>query len=233
MTTEVQTKPQGQDGRAAVAPGAAELSHIARVSRQPSFRISTVLFVLAAALLVTSTFFPYWKMRLNAPQYPQGLYIVVYVDRMEGDIREIDGLNHYIGMKPLEEAAQLERTLAPIAIAVMALFIIGVAFIHSKWFAVLAIPVMLFPFIFLLDMFVWLYYYGHSLDPQAPLSSSIKPFTPTVLGTGTVGQFSTTATLQIGWYMALAAAILTAIGLHYRRAARLAAERQAQETRNG
>lgn len=140
-------------------------------------------------------------------------------------MREIDGLNHYIGMKPLEEAARIERSLAPIAMVIIGLMILGVALIHSKWFALLAIPAMLFPLIFLGDLWIWLWYYGNNLDPTAALSSSIKPFTPTVLGTGHVGQFSTIATLQIGWYMALAAAVLTAVGLHYRRQARLATER--------
>lgn len=198
------------------------LSTIAKVSRQPSFRLSTALLIAAAALLAISTFAPYWRMRLNAPQYPGGLFVTVYVDHMEGDVAEIDGLNHYIGMRPLNEAANIERSLAPIAIVVIALMIIGVAFIHSKWFAVFAIPAMTFPFIFLADMWVWLWYYGNNLDPTAPLSAAVKPFTPAILGTGYVGQFSTTANLQLGWYIALVAAILAGFGLHYRRRARLA-----------
>lgn len=202
-----------------------KLSKIAKVSRQSSFRLSTVLLIAAAAFLAISTFLPYWRIRLNAPQYPNGLFITVYINHLEGDVREVDGLNHYIGMAPLEEAANIERSLAPIAMVVIALMIISVAFIHSKWFAVLAIPAMLFPFVFLADMWVWLWYYGNNLDPTAALSSAIKPFTPAILGTGVVGQFSTTAILQIGWYLALLAAILTGAGLHYRRQARLAVER--------
>ena len=200
------------------------LSTIAKISRQPSFRLSTALLIAAAAILAISTFLPYWRIRLNAPQYSNGLFIIVYVNHMEGDVREVDGLNHYIGMAPLEEAANIERSLAPIAMVVIAFMIISVAFIHSKWFAILALPAMLFPFIFLADMWVWLWYYGNHLDPTAALSSSIKPFTPAILGTGVVGQFSTTATLQLGWYLALLAAILTGIGLHYRRKARLLVE---------
>ena len=202
-----------------------ELSTIAKVSRQSSFRLSTALLIAAAAILAISTFLPYWRIRLNAPQYPNGLFVIVYVNHMEGDVREVDGLNHYIGMAPLEEAANIERSLAPIAMVAIALMIISVAFIHSKWLAVLAIPAMLFPFIFLADMWVWLWYYGNHLDPTAALSSSIDPFTPAILGTGVVGQFSTTAVLQIGWYLALLASILTGVGLHYRRQARLAVER--------
>ncbi|MEZ4637038.1 MAG: hypothetical protein R2856_19145 [Caldilineaceae bacterium] len=79
---------------------------------------------------------------------------------------------------------------------------------------------MTFPIIFLADMWIWLWYYGNHLDPTAPLSSAIKPFTHAILGTGHVGQFSTTATLLPGWYLAAVAAVLTGIGLHYRRKAR-------------
>jgi copper chaperone NosL len=197
---------------------------LAQMARQPSFRHSAVLFVIAAVLLVASTFLPYWRMRLNAPQYPSGLYVTVYVNHMTGDIQEIDGLNHYIGMAPLEHAAQLERSLAPIALTVIVLMIIGLAFIHSRWLAILAIPAMTFPFVFLADMWIWLWYYGNNLDPTAALSSSIKPFTPALIGTGHVGQFSTTAVLQPGWYLALLAAILTAAALILRRRARLAAQ---------
>lgn len=205
-STESTTKTQKPDENE-------ELSAIARISRQPSFRLSTGLLIAAAALLAISTFLPYWKMRLNAPQYPSGLFVTVYVNHMEGDVAEIDGLNHYIGMRPLGEAAQIERAIAPIAMLVIGLMIIGVAFIHSKWLAVFAIPAMTFPFIFIADLWVWLWYYGNNLDPTAALSSSVKAFTPAVLGTGYVGQFSTTAVLQPGWYLALAAAILVGFGL--------------------
>ncbi|MEZ4710432.1 MAG: cytochrome C [Caldilineaceae bacterium] len=208
----------------AVEDALPQLSETARLARQPSFRVSTALLIGAAVMLAISTFFPYWRMRLNAPQYPQGLFVIVYVNHMEGDVREIDGLNHYIGMKPLDNAANIERSIAPIAMVVIGLMIVSVALIHSKWFAVLAIPTMLFPFVFLADMWVWLWYYGNNLDPTAALSSSIKAFTPAILGTGHVGQFSTTATLQPGWYLALIAALLAGFGLHYRRRARLASQ---------
>ncbi len=221
------TDPTGSTPASAAAPESGEkLSAIARLSRQPSFRISTLFFVAAAILLALSTFFPYWRMRLNAPQYPKGLYVTVYVNHMTGDVAEIDGLNHYIGMARLDEAAKIERAIAPIAMILIALLILGVALIHSKWFAIFAIPAMTFPLIFLADLWIWLRFYGNNLDPTAPLSSAIKPFTPAVLFTGHVGQFSTTAWVLPGWYVALLAAILTGVGLHYRRQARLAVEKE-------
>jgi hypothetical protein len=194
-------------------------SKMAQVARQPTFRYSAILLMTAAVMLVASIFLPYWRMRLNAPQYPKGLFVTVYVNHMAGDIGEIDGLNHYIGMASLEKAAQIERSLAPVALLVIVLMIVSLAFIHSKWASILALPAMSFPLVFLADMWVWLWYYGNHRDPSAALSSAVKPFTPAILGTGHVGQFSTTAWLQPGWYLALLAALLTGIALWLQRQA--------------
>jgi hypothetical protein len=211
--------------RATLAGSDSQLTEIQAVVRQSGFLRSTVLFVAAVGLLVASTFLPYWHMRLNAPQFPQGLDLTVYIDHMEGDISTIDNLNHYIGMKPLKEAAQIERVLAPLALTVLVLLVAATAFIHRKWFAPLVLPAMFLPVVFLADMYYWLRSYGLGLDPRAALSSSVKPFVPTLLGHGTIGQFSTDAALQPGFWLAAAGSVLLILGLHYRRQARLAAER--------
>jgi copper chaperone NosL len=205
-----------KEGHSESHPEVSPVSPVTQLARQPTFQASALLLVAAAAMLVASVFLPYWRMRLNAPQYPNGLFVTVYVNHMAGDIREIDGLNHYIGMAPLEGAAQIERSLAPLALGAFVLMIVGLAFIHRKWAFILALPAMSFPFVFLADMWVWLWYYGNHLDPTAALSSAVKPFTPTILGTGHVGQFSTTAWLLPGWYLALLAAGLTGAALWLR-----------------
>jgi copper chaperone NosL len=194
---------------------------------QSRYRLPTALFVVACALLVTSILFPWWHMRLNAPQYPRGLDLTVYIDHVEGDIREIDGLNHYIGMKKLSEAASFERGLSLIALGAMVLLILATAFVHRKWFAPLTLPALLLPLVFLADMYYWLWNYGHTLNPTAALSGAIKPFTPALLGHGTIGQFSTDAWLMLGFWLACGASVLIILGLHFRRQARRAAARGA------
>ncbi len=188
--------------------------------RHGPYRLSSLFFAGAAALVVASIFFPYWRMRLNAPQYPKGLFLTVYIDHLQGDISEIDGLNHYIGMAPLSEAAGIERLLAPVAMAAIVLMVLATAFVHRKWFAPLTLPAMLLPLVFLGDMYYWLRSYGQNLDPSAALSSAIKPFTPTLIGHGEIGQFSTDASLEPGFWLAVGASILINVGLHYRRKAR-------------
>jgi len=173
----------------------------------------------AAILLIASIFLPYWKMTLHAPQYPKGLSVQAYVNRLTGDVAEIDGLNHYIGMRPLEEAAQLERSLSIAAIVGISLLVVAAIFIHSPFAAMLTLPALLFPVIFLGDMYYWLRNFGLNLDPKAPLSSAIDPFVPPILGEGLIAQFRTVAQVQSGFFLALAASIAIGAGLYFQRKA--------------
>lgn len=183
------------------------------------YMLPVILLGLAAACLVLSIFLPYWNMTLEAPQYPNGLKVRTYVNRLEGDVQEIDGLNHYIGMRPLNEAAQLERSLSIFLISATALLVVAAIFIHSKWAALLALPAVLYPFIFLADMYYWLRNFGQNLDPTAALSNYIEPFVPTLLGEGLIGQFKTIATLGPGFYLAALGSILILAGLYFQRRA--------------
>ena len=183
------------------------------------FRLPIIFFLIAALLLIASIFLPYWKMTLQAPQYPKGLSIQAYIYKLTGDVGEIDGLNHYIGMRPLAEAAQLERSLSIAAVSVLSLLLVAAIFIHSKYTVLLALPAILYPFIFLGDMYYWLRNFGLNLDPAAPLSNAIKPFVPPILGVGKLAQFVTIAQVQSGFYLALMASIFILIGLYFQRRA--------------
>jgi hypothetical protein len=160
--------------------------------------------------------YPFWHIRLEAPQYPDGLQLTIFLDHVEGRVREINGLNHYIGMAKLQSAATLEKALAPYAVGFaafgIALFLFG-AGRKRRWLAF--IPAVLFPVGFFADLFGWMYYFGHSLDPRAPIN--IDSFTPTVLGPGTIGQFRTVAQPGTGFYVASAAILVIAAAWWARR----------------
>jgi len=181
--------------------------------------LPTLLFVAAAVLLIISVLQPWWQLKLNAPQYPNGLYVVAYVNQMTGDVSEIDGLNHYIGMRPLREAAQFEQSISVAGIIAIALLILAAAFVHSKWAALLALPALVLPVFFLADLQFWLANFGMNLDPNAALSSSIKPFIPPVLWKGTIAQFSTVPRLLTGFWLAVTASGLILVGLFFHRRA--------------
>lgn len=183
------------------------------------YLLPTFLLIVAGALVGGSYFLPYWKMKLIAPQYPKGLHVQAYLNRLEGDVAEIDGLNHYIGMRPLNDAAQLERNNSAMLMMVLAALLVAGVFIHNWWAGVIAMPVVLFPIGFLADLQYWLATFGTNLDPKAPLSSSIKPFVPPVLGVGTIGQFKTVADPASGLWLATAASLVVLVALYFHRRA--------------
>lgn len=201
------------------------------------FLTPTFIFMFARVLLLVSIFLPYWHMELEAPQYPDGLFLTAYVNHLEGDVAEIDGLNHYIGMRPLGEAAQFEREMSIWIIIAMVLLVEGAALVHTKWAVLLAIPAIGFPIGFLVDLQFWMAHFGQNLDPDAPLSNAVKPFTPTVLGEGGIGQFKTYAALGYGYWAAVGCSIFTIVGFYFHRRAyrplAIAQKQNKQRTKQG
>ncbi|MFO0839935.1 MAG: cytochrome C [Phycisphaerae bacterium] len=183
------------------------------------YRLPTILLLVAGTMLGASYTQPYWKMTLHAPQYPKGLHVQAYLNRLVGDVKEIDGLNHYIGMRPLNDAAQFERATSAMLIGAVALLLVGAILIHNWWAALLALPALLLPLGFLADLQYWLATFGTNLDPKAALSSSIKPFVPPVLGVGVIGQFKTVASAGIGLWIAIASSLVVLIALWFHRRA--------------
>lgn len=190
-----------------------------RAKNRLRYLLPTGFMLGAGILLVVSMLFPYWRLTLHAPQYPKGLSVTVFVNRSAGDVKEIDGLNHYIGMRPLDEAAKIEKAISKVAITLIAVLVVAGSFIHTRWVVLLALPGLLFPAIFLGDLGWWLWNFGTHLDPTAPLSSSIKPFVPPVLGWGKVGQFKTFAQPELGLWIAGVASLSILAGLYFHRQA--------------
>ena len=180
----------------------------------PSF-----LFAAARVALLAAVFLPFWQIRVEAPQYPDGLRISVYLNHAAGDVNEVDLLNHYIGMRSLTEAAPLERSVSIAALVALVLMIEAAQYVHTRWTLLLCVPAVVFPAFFLADLHYWLVAFGQHLDPSAPLSAAVKPFTPPLLGDGHIGQFATQASVGPGLWLAATAAILTLAGLWFHRRA--------------
>ncbi|MEK7249118.1 MAG: hypothetical protein AAB209_01720, partial [Bacteroidota bacterium] len=71
---------------------------------------SRVLVVVGALMLLPTFFFPLWNLTLYSNQFPDGLVLNIYSSKLEGgktanrdDLKEINSLNHYIGMRALKE----------------------------------------------------------------------------------------------------------------------------------
>jgi copper chaperone NosL len=172
----------------------------------------------AAAVLLVALALPWWQISMVAPQYPYGLHVTTWFFALAGDVREVDELNHYIGFMPLGSIAALERHLAFAAGPLALMLLAACSAIRSRAGALLAVPAIMLPAVFVIDLAAWLRYAGHHLDPHAALSGAVMPWTPVLFGAGGVGQFHTESIFEPGFYFALlaAAAAIAAIVLQFK-----------------
>lgn len=187
------------------------------------FLVRTLAAIAAAALVWIAADLPLWSMTMRAPQYPKGLRIEAYGTGMTGDLKELNILNHYIGMPPLDPAPARETKLFPIGIA--ALIVLCLVSPFHRWLRRLAIGATIaMPLGVLADLQWWLYTYGHSLAPKAPIR--LPPFTPLVIGSSTMGNFESSSMISTGILCMFGAAlVLFAGGWLSRRMAPAAAAR--------
>jgi copper chaperone NosL len=161
---------------------------------------SAISISIAGVLLVASLFFPWWGMNFIAPQYPEGLDIVVYPNKLKGNIDIINGLNHYIGMKPISEKSIPELAYLPHVIGLMALFTFVVAFVRKKsWLYVLIAVFVIGGALGIYDIHRWLVDFGTNLDDNAPIK--IEPFVPPIWGENRIANFITNSYFTTGSYI--------------------------------
>ena len=100
--------------------------------KQKISMLSKILATIAAIALVISLMVPLWSIYLDAPQYPEGLRLQIWANKIAGDVDIINGLNHYIGMKTLHTEDFIEFTLLPYIIIFFAILFIATAWLFGK-----------------------------------------------------------------------------------------------------
>lgn len=173
--------------------------------RRPLNLLSRSLLLLGAFALVGAIFLPLWKISLLAPQYQEGLELFIYSHQIEAgnngqDLVEINGLNHYIGMKPIDEADFVEMKWVPFALGFFFVFTLR-AMIFGRMSQLVDLFVLFLYFgLFSMGSFYYrLYSYGHELDPTAPVT--IEPFRPVMFGENQIANFTQWSYPQSGAYL--------------------------------
>ena len=171
-------------------------------------RASTIAMWTAAVAILGVFVFPLWKISLHAPQYPQGLGIDIWIHRVEGatphDLQNINGLNHYIGMKAIVPDSIPElRYMKYFAIGLSALAA-AVAIARRRW---MLIAWMVFAVALagagMYDFYKWEYAYGHELNPEAAIKIPGMSYQPPMIGTKQLLNFTTTAYPGVGGLLAM------------------------------
>ena len=146
-----------------------------------------VLMVLALICLGAVFFFPLWQILLDAAQFPGGLQLHIWINKISGTdkyiLQNINILNHYIGMKAIHPDSIPELVFFPIIVYTMLglgalTLIINKAWSYLGWAVLLSVLGVLGIY----DFYLWLYDYGHNLDPKAPIKVEGMSYMPPLLG---------------------------------------------------
>ena len=144
---------------------------------------SKILLIVSSILLLVSIFVPIWRIELSAPQYPEGLVLLIFSNKLGGNVDIINGLNHYIGMQTLHEDNFIEFTLLPFLIGFFVLLNLAAFFVNSKKFLYIVFSAFIaFCIIAMVDFWRWEYNYGHNLDPTAAIIVPGMAYQPPLIG---------------------------------------------------
>jgi hypothetical protein len=174
-----------------------------------------LLILVAAVLLVVSYTLPLWNLTMFAPQYPEGLRLDIYSHTMVGgrggqDVKEINVLNHYIGMRDLAVEDFTEFKWMPFVLGALALLFLRAAVLGKV--AALVDVLVLFAYFGAFSLWSFgykLYRYGHDLAPTAAVK--VPGFTPPVFGYRQIANFEVYSYPQAGTYVMAAVMVLLAV----------------------
>ena len=162
-------------------------------------RLVLLAMILPLVLAFTQ---PLWRISMTAPQYPDGLSMEIYTHKIEGGnggqhIKEINTLNHYIGMHKIDRAELSDLDWIPFGLGLLIILTLRCAAIGNVRSLVDLAVLAGYIGMFAMGRFVYkMYVFGHNLDPDAPIK--LEPFTPAIFGTKKIANFSTQSYPQLG-----------------------------------
>lgn len=182
-------------------------------------RRSRLLIAVAALLLTGMYVLPLWSITLVAPQYPEGLGMLVRLSSLTGvrptDLANINGLNHYIGMRPIDAKAIPELRWMPLIVGVIiALGLVAALIGRRRLVVAWIVSLVAFGVLGIADFWRWSYDYGHHLDAEhAIIKVPGMSYQPPLIGTKHLLNFTATSWPGTGVWLAVAALVLGVVAL--------------------
>ena len=176
---------------------------------------------LAGLILIVMYFAPMWRIELEAPQYPEGLGLHIMIDDVQGisefDLRKINQLNHYIGMKEIIPEAIPELKIMPWLIALMIVMALATAATGSRtMLTIWMVSFVVLLLVGLVDFWLWEYDYGHNLDlDKAAIKVPGMSYQPPLIGSKQLLNFKAHSWPHFGGWAAILSC-LTAMTLWWR-----------------
>lgn len=186
----------------------------------PMTRVTRWLIAFASVAVLGVFAFPLWRVTLEAPQYPEGIGMLIHVNGVTGvkehDLENINGLNHYIGMHRIEPDAIPELRYMPWIAGIIALTGLLVAWRGTRavcigWCA--AVLATLAAGVY--DFWHWEYNYGHQLNPDAAIRIPGLTYQPPLFGSKQILNFVANSYPDIGGWMLIVAGVMIGLVLVY------------------
>jgi copper chaperone NosL len=163
---------------------------------------------ICGLVLIVVLFFPMWRIELIAPQYPEGLVLLIYPDKLGGNVEIINGLNHYIGMKPLHAEDFIEFKILRYIVIFFAILLLLVAWVGRKRFLQVAFFLFAaFGVVAMIDFWKWEYNYGHNLNPDAAIIVPGMAYQPPLIGYKQLLNFQAFSIPGIGGWLFIAVGV--------------------------
>lgn len=181
--------------------------------------LSRVLLFVCGIALVVVLFVPMWRIELDAPQYPEGLMMQIYPNKLGGNVDIINGLNHYIGMKTLHDHDFVEFKVLPGIIVFFSIASFLVAVLGKrKWLEWVLGIFICFGIIAMADFWRWEYQYGHDLNPDAAIRIPGMAYQPPLIGFKQLLNFGAYSIPDIGgWIFVAVGCCLLALVIYERK----------------
>ncbi|MGG9960024.1 nitrous oxide reductase accessory protein NosL [Ferruginibacter sp. SUN106] len=179
-----------------------------------------LILLLCGVGLIAVLFVPMWRIDLQAPQYPEGLMLLIYPNKLAGNVDIINGLNHYIGMKTLHSEDFMEFKVLQYIIGFFALFFFIVVITGKrKLLNILFIVFVCFGILAMYDFWRWEYNYGHNLNPDAAIIVPGMAYQPPLIGFKQLLNFGAYSMPDIGgWiFISVGALLLLAVVAAWRK----------------
>lgn len=178
--------------------------------------ISRIIILLCALAIIPTVKLPLWEILLEAPQYPEGMQMQIWADKITGDVNKINGLNHYIGMALIEEKNFPELQYMTYIILGMSLLALIVAATGKKWMLWISVAYQLVCGIYgMYDFWKWEYDYGHNLNPHAAIKIPGMSYQPPLIGWKQLLNFLSGSFPDIGGWIIIASSVIVISVLAY------------------
>jgi copper chaperone NosL len=181
-------------------------------------KTSRILMMVGSLLLMALFFLPLWNISLEAPQYPEAIGMDIWINKIADhnpyDIKNINLMNHYVGMKEIPEHLP-EFDIFPLVIIGMSVLGIVFGIIENKnlylvWFIVmvgLGVAGMY-------DFYLWEYDYGHTLKENAAIKftnpdGTPLAYQPPLFGSKTILNFNAISLPMSGAYVLFTGMMMT------------------------